>query len=347
MCKGYFRFLLVVFAALSTVISPAHATAAKAKKKLDVAIVLSPNISIIDDKSFIHAVQKGVERAAKENGNMKVRTELQDPTQDEYAFVNSVAGSGVDIIVAVSFVNVSTLLSVSEKHPNVKFMIIDGVAPPFYPNVKSIIFREHEGSFLVGMLAALKSKSGKIGFVGGRDVPLIRNFAWGYRQGAEYVNPSIQISEVMVGNGPEAWDSPDKAESLANAQYKLGADVIFAAAGASGLGVLKAASEKPGRYAIGVDSNQNGLYPGHVLTSMIKHVDTAVYNALLDVAKGNWNPGIENLGLKEYAVNYVVDENNRPLLDEAMLNVVESARQQIISGSLQVKMYSPTTAERY
>lgn len=340
MCKGYFRFLLVVFTAVLPLVWSTQAAAQQAKKPLDVAIVLSPNISIIDDKSFIYAVQKGVERAAKESG-MKVRTELQGPSQDEFEFVNSVAGSGADIIVAVSFVNVSTLLSVSEKHPKVKFMIIDGVAPPFYPNVKSIIFREHEGSFLVGMLAALKSKSGKIGFVGGRDVPLIRNFAWGYRQGAQYVNPNVQISEVMVGDGPEAWDNPEKAESLANAQYKLGADVIFAAAGASGLGVLKAASEKDGRYAIGVDSNQNGLYPGHVLTSMVKHVDVAVYNALLDVAKGNWSPGILNLGLRESAVDYVIDENNKPLLDDAMLAVVEGARQQIINGSLEVKMYSP------
>lgn len=308
---------------------------------LKVAIMLSPNVKADDDKSFIQAVTRGAERAATES-SIRVTTSTQGEGQDETAFITSVAESGVDVIIAVSFVNVQPVLDVAEKHPNVKFMVIDSVVPPFYPNVKSIIFREHEGSFLVGMMAALKSKTGKIGFVGGRDVTLIRNFAYGYKQGAQLVNPKVEVFEDMVGTGPDAWDNPKKAEELAEAQYKKGADVVFAAAGASGVGVLKASSLAQGRYSIGVDSNQNGLFPGHVLTSMIKKVDIAVYSGLVGIAKGSWDAGILNLGLKENAVSYAVDEHNQDLLEPGMVATVENARQQIIDGTLDVKMYTPS-----
>ncbi|MBM3618407.1 MAG: BMP family ABC transporter substrate-binding protein, partial [Alphaproteobacteria bacterium] len=162
------------------------------------------------------------------------------------------------------------------------------------------------------------------------------------KQGAQLVNPKVEIFEDMVGTGPDAWDNPTKAQELAEAQYKKGADVIFAAAGASGIGVLKASSLAPNRYSIGVDSNQNGLFPGHVLTSMIKKVDVAVYSGLLGVAKGSWDAGILNLGLKENAVSYAVDEHNEPLLEPGMVAKVENARQQIIDGTLEVKMYTPS-----
>lgn len=326
--------------------APKPAPKEAAKQNLDpnalkVTIMLSPNVKAEDDKSFIQAVTRGAERAASEN-NIAVTTATQAEGQDEKAFISSVAKSGADIIIAISFVNVQPVLDVAEANPDVKFMIIDSVVPPFYPNVKSIIFREHEGSFLVGMIAALKSKTGKIGFVGGRDMTLIRNFAYGYQQGAQLVNPKIEVLQDMVGEGPEAWDNPKKAEELAEAQYKKGADVIFAAAGASSLGVLKASSLAQGRYSIGVDSNQNSLYPGHVLTSMIKKVDIAVYSGVSGVAKGSWDAGILNLGLKENAVSYAVDEYNRDLFEPGMIATVENARQQIIDGTLDVKMYTPS-----
>lgn len=326
--------------------APKPAEKVIAKENLDpnalkVAIMLSPNVKAEDDKSFIQAVSRGAERAAEETA-IALSTVTQGEGQDETTFITSVAESGVDVIIAVSFVNVQPVLNVADKHPDVKFMVIDSVVPPFYPNVKSIIFREHEGSFLVGMMAALKSKTGKIGFIGGRDVTLIRNFGYGYQQGAQLVNPKIEVFEDMVGDGPEAWDNPKKAEELAEAQYKKGADVIFAAAGASGIGVLKASSLAPNRYSIGVDSNQNGLFPGHVLTSMIKKVDIAVYSGILGITKGTWDAGILNLGLKENAIGYAVDEHNQNLLESGMIATVENARQQIIDGTLDVKMYTPS-----
>lgn len=356
MCKGYFRFLPVLFAAVALAsVWGFHAAFAAAQPvaetkteteetaktaPLKAAIMLSPNVPDVDDKSFIQAVTRGAERAARD-GNIELFSVAPEEGMDERAFITSVAESGVDAVIAISFVNVQPLLEVAEAHPDVKFMIIDNVVPPFYPNAKSIIFREHEGSFLVGMIAALKSSTGKIGFIGGRDVTLIRNFAEGYKQGARHINPRIEILEDMVGDGPAAWNDTKKAGELAESQYGKGADVIFAAAGASGLGVLEASSKADGRYSIGVDSNQNGLYPGHVLTSMLKKVDVAVYTGLMGITKGTWDAGIMNLGLREGAVAYALDEHNQDLLDSNILGAVDSARQQIIDGTLEVKMYSP------
>lgn len=307
---------------------------------LKAAIMVSPKVAANDDKSFIQGVIRGAERAAKE-ASMELTVPTPKEGQDETAFITSIAESGVEVVIALSFVNFQALLDVAEKHPNVKFMVIDGVVPPFYPNVKSIIFREHEGSFLVGVIAALKSSTGKIGFVGGRDGAIVRNFAWGFKQGARHVNPKIVVFEDTIGNGPDAWDNPAKAEELAELQYNKGADVIFAAAGGSSVGVLKASADKKGRYSIGVDINQNALYPGHVLTSMLKKVDAAVYSGLINLAHGTWDSTTLNVGLKDDALSYVIDENNKDLFNPAMIAVVENARQQIIAGTIDVKMYAP------
>lgn len=328
-------FLLVIF--MVTLMVPAHVLAAE-NKPIRAALAYS-SIAVLDDKSFVTAVDKGAEKAAKEFG-VKLETCVQKENETDRDFIASVAQKDVDVVIAVSFVNVEPLLEAAEEYKNVKFIIIDGVVPPLFNNAKSVIFREHEGSFLVGMIAALKSQTGTIGFVGGRDIPLIRNFASGYRQGAKHVNPKIQIIENMIGTTVQAWDQPVKAEEIALKQISDGADVIFAAAGASGAGVLKAAADKD-KFGIGVDSNQNALYPGHVLTSMVKKVDVAVYQALKDLSEGNWDPGIRNLGLKEDAIDYAVDVNNKDLLDPALINMVETARNQIKRGVLEVKIYSP------
>lgn len=346
MLRGYLRFLPVVIAfTLGAMIAPVRGQAEERVSQpqtqtLRAAIVLSPKVEASDDKSFLYAIRRGAERAG-EKVKIDLKTHQQANTDDEESFIANVAKSGVDLIIAVSFVDISNLLSVAEKYPHVKFVVIDGVVPPLYPNVKSIIFREHEGSFLVGMIAAMKSRTGMIGFVGGRDVTLIRNFAYGYKQGAQYVNPNISVVENWIGTGPEAWDDPAKGEAIAKEQFAKGVDITFAAAGASGLGVLKAASETKDRFAIGVDSNQNGLYPGRVLTSMVKKVDVAVYKALLDAAHGNWSAGIMNLGLREGAINFALDDNNKALLNADQLALVEKARQQIVDGRLEVKMYTP------
>lgn len=337
MYKRFSVFLLVMFHAL---LVPLAAYPASSKNDLKAAIVFNRNVKEIDDKSFITAVKSGAERATKDL-NIPLEIYMQDASQNDMEFLSEVANHDIDIIIGMSFVDTAPLLEMAEKHPDIKFMVIDGVVPPLFTNAKSIIFREHEGSFLVGVIAALKSKTGKIGFIGGRDLPLIHNFAGGYEQGARYVNPQIEIVEDMIGPDFDAWDKPETGQKLAKKQYADGVDVIFAAAGASGLGVLKEASQHKDKYAIGVDSNQNYLYPGHVLTSMVKRIDVAIFEALKEAKTGKWNPGILNLGLKENGLDYAVDKHNEDLLDEAMINVVENARQQIIDGSIVVRMYNP------
>ncbi|MCH2547432.1 MAG: BMP family ABC transporter substrate-binding protein [Alphaproteobacteria bacterium] len=336
MYKRFLAALLVMFQAL--VFAPA-AFAAPANKALNAAIVFNRNVQGIDDKSFIAAVKSGAERA-KEELRIPLKIYSQNSSESDREFLSAVAEDNNDIIIGMSFSDTAPLLDMAEKYPNVKFMVIDGVLPPFYINAKSIIFREHEGSFLVGMLAALKSKTNKIGFIGGRDLPLIRNFGHGYSQGAKYINPDIQINEEYIGNSFEAWDQPDQAEAMANALFDAEVDIIFAAAGASGLGVLKAASQREDAYAIGVDSNQNYLYPGHVLTSMVKRIDNAIYEALKDAKNGKWEPGILNLGLKEKGLDYSIDQHNKHLFTAQHIETVEQARSKIIDGTLIVKMYS-------
>ena len=176
-----------------------------------------------------------------------------------------------------------------------------------------MLFKEHEGSFLVGMAAAMSSRTGRIGFVGGMDVPLIRRFAVGYEEGAKHVNPDILVYRDMTGTTPAAWRNPAKGGELARGQFRRGADVVYAAAGATGLGVYQAAREA-GKLAIGVDSNQNYLHPGTMLTSMIKRVDLAVYEAFKSARDGSWKGGVRILGLAEGGVGWALDEHNRSLV---------------------------------
>jgi basic membrane protein A len=206
------------------------------------------------------------------------------------------------------------------------------------PNVLSIVFKEHEGSFLVGMAAAMASKSGKVGFVGGMDIPLIRRFALGYEEGAKYVNPKIEIFQNMTGTTPAAWNDPTRGGELARSQFDRGADVVYAAAGATGLGVLQAAKDK-GRLAIGVDSNQNYIHPGTILTSMIKRVDLAVYETFKIAREGLWKSGVRSLGVAEGGVGYTIDEYNRRLITADMENRLQQARADIMAGKIKVTDY--------
>lgn len=336
----YTRFLRIFPVLIACAVLLWTTVSQAAEKPVKVALIFT-SIARLNDESFVSTVSKGAEMAAKEF-HIDLETHIQPEGMSEYDFMSGIAKKGVDAIVAISLINLQSLMKVAENYENVNIVVVDSVVPPLYTNAKSIIFREHEGSFLVGMVAALKSRTGKIGFIGGRDIPLIRNFAYGYRQGAAFVNPKITIEETMLGTTVAAWDQPDIAKDVAKKQFAQGVDIIFAAAGGSGMGVLEAASEQDGKYAIGVDRNQNGLYPGHVLTSMVKKVDVAVYEALKDLSQGKWEPGVLNLGLKEKALDYAVDVNNRGLLDEALIGIVEAAREQIIRGVIDVKIYSPT-----
>jgi len=210
------------------------------------------------------------------------------------------------------------------------------------PNVQSIVFKENEGSYLVGLLAGMASKSGKVGFVGGMDIPLIRKFGCGYAQGVKAAKPDATIFQNMTGDTGAAWNDPVKGGEITKGQMAQGADVVYAAAGATGLGVLQAAADG-GALSIGVDANQNYLHPGKVLTSMLKRVDVAVYNVMKG-GNANFKPGIQALGLAEDGVGYAMDDNNKPLITPEMLAAVEKAKADIIAGTIKVHDYTEDNA---
>lgn len=291
------------------------------------------------DKAFIDMMKKGAQRARTEVGIDYQEARMEDGAE-RTEFIRSIADSGATHIVAVGFQNVVPVLALAEKYPEVKFTVIDGIVPPLFPNVQSIVFRDQEGAFLVGMIAGFLSPTNKIGFIGGMDVPLINNFALGFFQGARYANPDIEMLRDTVGDTPAAWSNPERAKTLAKKQFNNGAGVIFAAAGGSSVGVLEAAEEM-GRFAIGVDTNQNGLFPGTVLTSMVKRVDKAVYDTLTNGFSGRWEPGIKYLGIRENALDYAVDVNNKNLVTKDVIDKVEDAKDRIIRGLIEVETYEP------
>jgi basic membrane protein A and related proteins len=282
------------------------------------------------DKSFNEAAYNGIERWKKETGKNYLEFEVSNPTQREQA-IRRMAERGASPIIGIGFAQADSIQKVSKEFPALKFAIIDMVVDA--PNVQSVVFKEHEGSFLVGMMATQASKTGKVGFVGGMDIPLIRKFQCGYEQGAKFANPKVETFANMTGTTGAAWNDPARGGELAKAQMSKGADVIFAAAGGTGTGVYQAAKDA-GKLAIGVDSNQNHLQPGTMLTSMVKRVDVAVYN----IAK-NHTPGISALGLKEGGVDYAVDKNNEKLVPADMLKKVDAAKADIISGKIKVTDY--------
>ena len=286
------------------------------------------------DKSFNEAAYNGAEKFKTEIGGEYLEFEITNESQRDQALRRM--AQRADLVVAVGFGFSTPLETIAAEFPDKKFVIIDSVVEQ--PNVQSVVFKEHEGSFLVGMAAALASKTGKVGFVGGMDIPLIRNFAFGYEQGVKHVNPDAEVIVNYTGTTPAAWNDPARGGELAIGQFGQGADVVYAAAGATGLGVLQAAADE-GKLSVGVDSNQNHLHPGSVLTSMLKRVDVAVYDAFTSAKGGTWQAGMESLGLKEDGVGYAVDDNNRAVLTPEMQAKIDEAKAAIIAGSLEVKPY--------
>jgi basic membrane protein A and related proteins len=288
-----------------------------------------------NDKSFNEAAFTGAERFEKDTGIEYREFEIQNDAQREQA-MRRFAQDGNNPIVAIGFLQAAALEKVAKEFPDVNFAIVDMVVD--LPNVRSIVFKEHEGSYLVGVMAAKASETGKVGFVGGMDIPLIRKFACGYKGGVKSVSEDIEIFENMTGTTPAAWNDPVKGSELANSQFDRGADVVYHAAGGTGVGVLQAAADA-GKLGIGVDSNQNALHPGSVLTSMLKRVDVAVYDAFNEAREGNWSAGVNVLGLAEGGVDYALDEHNAPLVDAEMKTAVEEAKAAIIAGDIQVHDY--------
>ncbi len=287
------------------------------------------------DRSFNQASFEGATRFSEEFDVEFREFEIQSDAQREQA-LRRFAEQGNNPIVVAGFAYGSAMETVAAEFPDTSFAIIDMVVD--LPNVRSVVFNEHEGSFLVGMMAAMKSETGKVGFVGGMDIPLIRKFACGYVQGVKAANPDAEVFQNMTGTTGAAWNDPVKGGELAKGQMDQGADVVYHAAGGTGRGVLQAAADA-GKLGIGVDSNQNYLHPGNVLTSMLKRVDVAVYNAFKDSMEGNFTAGFSVLGLAEDGVGYAVDENNETLISEDMMKAVEDAKAKIISGDIKVHNY--------
>ena len=286
------------------------------------------------DKSFNEAAFNGAQKWVDETGGTYREIELQSEAQREQA-LRRFADAGLNPIITMGFAMADPLTAVAADFPDTKFVAID-VTWLDAPNIRQIGFAEHEGSYLVGMMAALKSETGTVGFIGGMDIPLIRHFGCGFAQGAKAANADVKIIANMTGTTPAAWNDPVKGSELTNAQISQGADVVFAAAGGTGVGVLQTAADKD-ILAIGVDSNQNHLHPGKVLTSMLKRVDVAVYDALK--AGTDVETGVFTLGLAEDGVGYALDDNNASLVSDEMKAAVDAARAQIIAGDLTVASY--------
>lgn len=288
------------------------------------------------DKSFNESVHDGAEAFQKRTGIQVREFEPQNDSQREQA-LRDFARRGADPIIAVGFAQASAVTTVAKEFPKVRFVLIDSVVD--LPNVESVLFREEQGSYLAGVLAALKTQTGKLGFVGGMDVPLIRKFACGYAQGAAATKPGTEVLQNMTGSTGAAWNDPVRGGELARSQIERGADIVFQAAGATGLGVLQAVTDA-GKLGIGVDSDQDALHPSHMLTSVVKRVDVATERALTASQDNTWKPGTETLGLADDGVALAFDSENAPLVDQAMRERVEQAKQGIIKGTIKVHDYT-------
>ncbi|MGA2045343.1 MAG: BMP family ABC transporter substrate-binding protein [Roseiarcus sp.] len=287
------------------------------------------------DKSFNEGVFNGATKFKKDTGVDFRDLEIQNDAQREQV-LRKFAKDGFSPIMTVGFAWATALDKVAGEFPNTKFGIIDMVVDK--PNVQSIVFKAEEGSFLVGVIAATTSKTGKVGFVGGMDIPLISAFECGYAQGVKYANGKDEVLANMTGTTPAAWNDPVKGGELAKSQIDRGADIVFAAAGATGQGVLKAAADA-GKLGIGVDSDQDNLFPGKVLTSMLKRVDIATYDSFKAAKDGSWKAGVQVFGLKDNGVGYAEDQWNKAVLTPDAKKAAEAAKADIISGKINVHNY--------
>ncbi len=289
------------------------------------------------DKSFNEGVWNGIQRFTEDTGVEVLEFEVTNETQREQAMRRMIRRGDATLVIGVGFAQADAIDTVAADNPNVQFAIID-VSWLDRPNLRQYAFKEHEGSYLVGVAAALASESGTVGFVGGMDIPLIRRFACGYVQGVVETDPDTTVIQNMTGTTPAAWNDPTKGAELANSQIDRGADVVYHAAGGTGIGVIRAAADA-GKLAIGVDSNQNGLAPGTVLTSMVKRVDVAAYDTLMDAMLGEFTPEVRILGVAEDGVDWALDENNAELITDEIKAAVEAARAKIIAGEIVVHDY--------
>jgi basic membrane protein A and related proteins len=305
-----------------------------------------------DDRSFnaaawngVHCAETGTWPDGKNCGKPALGIVLRDvepgsPVNIEPG-MRAFAERGYDLIIGIGFAQAPIVETVAKEYRDIHFAIVDGVSD--LPNVASLVFKEHEGSYLVGILAAMTTRTNTLGFLGGMDIGLIHRFAKGYEEGAKSVNPNIRIIQNYVGVTDSSWNNPGKGKELALAQIAKGADVIFTAAGNSGLGAFDAvegmgkdASGRATHFVIGVDANQNMVKPGFVLTSMVKRVDNAVYQITRDVVNKQFVPGLHVFGLESDGIGYALDEYNKDLLSPEAINAAEAAKKKIIAGEIKV-----------
>jgi len=334
MTKKFF-FRQVAMGALSLFWVTGFCVTGAAADSLKVGLVIDKGGK--EDRGFNAAAVSGLERAKRA---LHVSTEIREAAGDlaHEPLLREFAKQGYGLVIALGAVRSDAVKKVAAEFPMVNFAIVD--AQVDRNNVRSILFEEQEGSFLVGAIAGFMNKSGKLGFIGGMDVPVIRRFKVGFEAGAKQTNPGIQVVSQFVGTTSDAWNDKSKAKQLATSQYGSGVDIIYGAAGASNLGIFDAA-EAAGKYAIGV-SNQNWVKPGRILTSMRKRVDIAVFMTCQDAMTGGFSGGLKRYGLSSQGVDFVVDSNNEKLLSQEVLSKVHLLKQEIVDGKIQV----PTGAER-
>ena len=285
------------------------------------------------DKSFNEGVWNGVKKFTEETGIEVMEFEVTNETQREQA-MRRMVDKGATIVLGVGFAQADAISKVAADNPDVQFSIID-VGWLDAPNLRQYVFKEHEGSFLVGVAAAKASQTGKVGFVGGQDIGLISRFACGYVGGVKSILPNAEVYENMTGSTPAAWNDPARGAELTRSQIDRGADVVYHAAGGTGVGVIQAAADA-GKLAIGVDSNQNGLAPGSVLTSMLKRVDVAAYETFMDAKNNAFTSGVQVLGIAEGGVDWALDDNNKSLITADIKSAIENAKDGILSGDIVV-----------
>ncbi len=341
------RLSLVFIALAAFLLTSSCSNRVEAKRdgcKIKVGVVF--DIGGKNDRSFNASAWEGVKRAQNDLPICLYDVEPGNPTSIEPA-MRAFAEKKFDLIIGIGFAQGPIMQKVATDYPDIKFAIVDGVifeADGKTPmkNVASLVFREHEGSYLVGMIAASKSKTGVLGFLGGMDIGLIHRFETGYAEGARSINPNIKVIDNYVGVTDGAWNNPGKGKELALAQIEKGADVIFTAAGNSGLGAFDAVEQygktngEANKFVIGVDSNQNMVKPGFVLTSMVKRVDNSVYDVVKEVLDGKFEGGFHVFGLDKDGVSYAMDKNNEKLIPADVIAKAEEAKKKIVAGEIKV-----------
>ena len=325
-----------LFLSLWTCTGTARADAVPSPVPLNVGIVFDKGGK--DDKSFNTAAYKGAMKAKEDfHVNIKYIEAMDDSAYETSLRAFASAQKDYGLIIAIGISQAEAVRKIARRFPKKHFAVVDAPVTD-EPNVRALLFEEHEGCYLVGAAAAMASKTGRIGFIGGMDIPLIRRFERGYQAGAQAINPHIKVDAHYIGITSEAWNNPPKAKELALEQFAEGADVVFGAAGASNSGMFDAAEEKR-HFVIGVDSNQNWVKPGLVLTSMLKRVDQAVYDTIHDSTLGHFTGGASAFGLKNSGIDYAIDQYNEKILTVEMRKHLDELKASIIAGKLHVPDY--------